>query len=112
MLEGSCHCGGVRLQVPHPPGSVTDCNCSICRRLGALWAYYPSAEVAITPIDATETYVWGDRTLAIHRCKICGCTTHWQGLGDHAQRVGVNAQTLEPEVLVGVTVRRLNGAAK
>ena len=40
MIEATCHCGAVRLKAPHPPQSVTDCNCSICRLLGVLWAYY------------------------------------------------------------------------
>ena len=29
---------------PHP-ARVNDCNCSICRRYGALWAYYKRAQV-------------------------------------------------------------------
>jgi hypothetical protein len=34
MLEGSCHCGAVRLTLPSPPEVATDCNCSLCRRIG------------------------------------------------------------------------------
>ena len=38
MIEASCHCGAVRLEIDSPPDEVTDCHCSICRRYGALWA--------------------------------------------------------------------------
>ncbi len=45
MIEASCHCGTVRFAVETAPGEVNDCNCSICRRYGALWAYYKRAQV-------------------------------------------------------------------
>ena len=47
MLEGACHCGAVRFTIPAAPESVTDCNCSICRRLGTLWAYYSPTQVML-----------------------------------------------------------------
>jgi hypothetical protein len=40
MLTASCHCGAVMVQVPRKPRSLTNCNCSMCRRYGVLWAYY------------------------------------------------------------------------
>ena len=45
----SCHCGSVRLEVDSPPSEVTECNCSICRRYGVLWAYYPPHQVRMLP---------------------------------------------------------------
>ena len=38
-MDGSCHCGAVRWRFEGAPESATSCNCSICRRHGALWAY-------------------------------------------------------------------------
>ena len=38
-MDGSCHCGAVRWRFEGVPTSATSCNCSICRRHGALWAY-------------------------------------------------------------------------
>jgi hypothetical protein len=40
MIESSCHCGVVKLEIQSAREEVNDCNCSICRRYGALWAYY------------------------------------------------------------------------
>lgn len=53
MIEASCHCGAVRLEIDSPPpAEVNDCRCSICRRYGALWAYYAPERVRVLPPDA------------------------------------------------------------
>jgi hypothetical protein len=112
MIEASCHCGAVKFEIAHEPEDVGDCNCSICRRLGALWAYYPLADVKIIPASgATDTYMWNDRILAFHRCKICGCTTHWYPVDTSHDRMGVNARMMSPVVLAAVPVRKLDGAS-
>ncbi|MGI9169213.1 MAG: GFA family protein [Caulobacteraceae bacterium] len=112
MIEASCHCGAVRLQAAHPPETVTDCNCSICRRLGALWAYYRPAEVSIAAAPGAATpYTRRGGTLAIHHCAVCGCATHWESLDDsRGDRMGVNARLMDPGVLAAAGVRRLDGA--
>ena len=46
-MEAKCHCGQVRIDVPRPPEWVAACNCSLCSKLGTLWAYYPDAEVSV-----------------------------------------------------------------
>jgi hypothetical protein len=111
MIGASCHCGAVRLRIEEAPMSVTDCNCSICRRLGVLWAYYRPDQVEIVASGgATTAYVWGDRMLAFHHCKVCGCATHWKSLDETTDRMGINARLFDPAVLEGVRVRRLDGA--
>lgn len=111
MIAASCHCGAVRLMLARAPERVTDCNCSICRRLGVLWAYYPPDEVAIAAAPgATTIYSWGDRSIAFHHCKVCGCAIHWASLQDPpVGRMGVNARLMEPEILAAARVRRLDG---
>ncbi len=111
-MQASCHCGAVSLTVTRPPERVTECNCSICRRLGALWAYYTGAEVTLPNLDATSTYVWGDRCIAFHHCPRCGCTTHYTGIGaDADDRVAINARLLPLEADAPVPVRRFDGAS-
>ena len=73
VCEASCHCGACTIGLPAPPATVTDCNCSICRRYGVLWAYYDPAAVDLSGLGPTETYLWDDRSLAFHRCSTCGC---------------------------------------
>ena len=35
--HGSCHCGAIRLVLSETPSDASDCNCSLCRRIGGLW---------------------------------------------------------------------------
>lgn len=110
MIEAVCHCGAVRISVADAPSQVTDCNCSICRRLGALWAYYPASDLTIRAApEATRAYVQGDRMIAFHHCRTCGCTTHWTSLTGN-ERMAINARLLEPADLAGAKVRKPDGA--
>ncbi len=95
MIEASCHCGAVRYHVEQAPEWVLDCNCSICRRRGSLWAYYPQRDVKFATKPGTLTYVWGDRTSAAHHCRTCFCLTHTTIIGtDDAEQIGVNARLM------------------
>lgn len=108
MVEATCHCGDVTLALNIAPVEVTDCNCSICRRYGVLWAYYPLAAVRVS--GDTDTYFWDDRSIAFHRCRRCGCVTHWSPVDPARDRTGINARLLAPELLAAARVRRLDGA--
>ena len=108
MIEATCHCGAVKLEVESAPTQLTSCNCSICRKLGTLWCYYAPAQVRVT--GPTATYRWGDKTLDLHRCLTCGCTTHWSSLDPTYDRMGVHARLMDPAIIADVRVRRLDGA--
>jgi hypothetical protein len=111
MIEASCHCGAVRLEIAIAPETVTDCNCSNCRKRGVLWAYYSPKQVKIVaPAGATNIYKWDDKELEFHTCKICGCNTHWAAVDKSVDRMGVNARLMEPQVLAAARVRHLDGA--
>jgi hypothetical protein len=70
MLTGACHCGAVRVTIPRKPRAVTDCNCSICRRYGVLWAYYKLPTVSVeAKRGTTASYSWGRKKLKFVRCK-------------------------------------------
>lgn len=111
-LHGSCHCGAVCLALPAAPGEATSCNCSLCRRTGGIWAYYPFGKVSIQGHpEHTDSYIWGDRTLRTVRCKTCGIVTHWEPLEPASgARQGVNLRNFEPALLEAVVIRRFDGA--
>jgi len=112
MPTGSCHCGAVRIEVPRRPRTLTDCNCSICRRYGVLWAYYkaPDVRVVCAP-DAVHSYSWGRKALRFMRCATCGCIMTWVRVRPRKSNyMGVNARNFEPGILDSVRVRRLDGA--
>ena len=111
MIKASCHCGAISLDIDVPPTEVTDCNCSICRRYGVLWAYYSLAQVRVVPADApTHIYMWDDRTIVFHRCRTCGCVSHWRPVDPERNRMGVNARLMARDVLAQARVRHLDGA--
>ena len=98
MIAASCHCSRVRIDVSQAPETVNECTCSICRRYGTLWAYYSPKLVEVSPPGGgTDIYVWGERQLEFHRCKDCGCITHWAHIDKGFDRMGVNARLLQPE---------------
>jgi hypothetical protein len=111
MIRASCHCGAVRLEIDVPPSEVTECNCSICRRYGVLWAYYKPEQVRVLPPDPpTGPYVWNGRTTEFHHCLTCGCVSHWSATDRERDRMGVNARLMEPQILASARVRHLDGA--
>ena len=112
MLKATCHCGAVRIEIPARPSEVTNCNCSICRRLGTLWAYFDVDTVKIHGHpENTDEYIQGDKTLRTVRCRTCGCTTHWEPLESGAQgRMGVNIRNFDPELIGPLRIRLLDGA--
>jgi hypothetical protein len=113
MLTGTCHCGKVRVTVPRAPGSLTDCNCSICRRYGVLWAYYKASTVRIeAKPKATRGYSWGRKALRFVRCAECGCVMYWErARPDPERKMGVNARTFDPAALRRARITPLDGAA-
>jgi hypothetical protein len=112
QLQGSCHCGAVRVTLPTAPEKAAICNCSICRRLGALWAYY---EIGTVVVDGhpehTAEYIQGDRTLRTVRCKTCGIATHWEHLRPKpGAKHGVNLRIFDPKLQESVVITRIDGA--
>lgn len=113
MIAASCHCGAVRLEVARKPLTLTNCNCSICRRYGALWAYYKASSVRVVcPADALSSYSWGSKTIEFFRCNTCGCITHHERTQKRPDStLAVNARNFEPGSLAAARIRRLDGAS-
>jgi hypothetical protein len=112
MVTATCHCGAVHIHVRKAPRTLTQCNCSICRRYGALWAYYVPSSVHIeAPRFALERYSWKNRIRDYYRCKKCGCVTHYKYRKQSDwNTVGVNAVNFDPAVIAAARIRRLDGA--
>ena len=96
MIKAKCHCGAVRIEMDAAPETVTACNCSMCAKLGTLWAHYRPDQVRIEAgPDTIGDYVWGDRMLTFHHCRTCGCATHWSPTDPGVDRMAVNARLVE-----------------
>lgn len=112
MLSATCHCGALRVEIPQRPSEITNCNCSICRRLGTLWAYFDVGTVSVHGHpEHTQTYVQGDKMLRVVRCKTCGCTSHWEPIDSKpGSRMGVNVRNFDPDLIGPARMRMLDGA--
>jgi hypothetical protein len=112
-ITATCHCGAIRIHVARVSHTLTSCNCSICRRYGALWAYYAASAVKIeAPKGGISKYSWNRKIRAYYRCKKCGCVTHYAYRKKRRNTtVAVNAVNFEPATLVGAQVRHIDGAA-
>ena len=70
---GSCHCGSTRFEVDLDLDHVRVCDCSICRRRGALIHRVPEDALRIlTPLDALTLYQWHTFTAQDYFCPKCG----------------------------------------
>lgn len=117
MIEAQCHCGNVRLEVTELPAQITSCNCSICNRLGALWAYYRPEKVAVSfNKEPTSVYIWADKLLEFHHCTICGCSTHYTVTKKYVEeyeeeRIAVNCRMMNEDLIKAIPLRKFDGAA-
>ena len=107
-IDGSCLCGAVRVTVARMPRKLTQCNCSTCRRSGALLAYYRRKQVTVT--GELDEYMRRPRGLRFRRCATCGCFVCWEWKRDAEARMGVNARLLDPEAMANVPISVLDGA--
>jgi hypothetical protein len=114
MITASCHCGAVRIDMRRKPRSLTSCNCSICRRYGAIWAYFSRRSVHYRfETGAVSPYVWGHGSLEFFHCHRCGCVTHYERTAKKGgdTRVAVNVRNADPAEVASIPLKRLDGAS-
>ena len=113
MLEGSCHCGAVTWHMAFVPEGATACNCTVCRRYGALWAYdYQDRGIRVA--GETQAYIRG-RSVEFHFCPKCGCVAYWraQQAGEDGQRrIAVNLRLALPEAVAKIPIDHFDGLGK
>ena len=111
MLTGSCHCGAVRWRFDGDPDSATACNCTICRRYGALWIYGWEGE-GVTTSGPSRVYVRGEG-IGFHFCPTCGCLAYYRALKPDAQgrrRLAANLRMIEdPDRVARLPIRHFEG---
>ena len=114
MLRATCQCGAVVIEVARKPRKLTVCNCTLCVRYGALWAYYTRKSARVARGNRKlRSYSKPGGWLAFHHCSVCGCLTHWfaaKGVRSDG-RMGVNARLLDPKLLASTPISVLDGAA-
>jgi len=95
--RASCHCGAVVLELDLPDGIVDPrrCDCSICRRKGAVVASVPLSRLRVVQGEEVLTeYRFNTGTARHLFCSVCGVHTHHQRRSNPDQ-YGYNVGCLE-----------------
>jgi hypothetical protein len=123
-----CHCGQTRIELPHPPLSAGECNCTFCSRTGAIWGYFKPGELHITSDQSDKFYSASGNGNEHHFCANCGMQTwgvspDWSSMynsdgtpkdGDPtaiptAQTFAVNLRLIDDFDWSSVTVEKMDG---
>ena len=73
IWSGSCHCGAVRFRVEAEIAELTRCDCSLCRRRGALMAKVHESGLTIEAgEDQLTLYQWNTGVARHWFCRRCG----------------------------------------
>ncbi len=86
--KASCHCGSVKFEVSLPNGLVDPgrCNCSMCRRRGAIVASVLLDGLKITECaEFLSLYQFNTKTAKHYFCSKCGVYTHHQSRSNPQQ---------------------------
>ncbi|KAH8899058.1 glutathione-dependent formaldehyde-activating enzyme [Thozetella sp. PMI_491] len=96
LYRGNCHCGAHRFEVSLPElTSATACNCSLCHKLGALWAFPSEGSFVVTKGDDADLTSYSSSAAGVKFCPNCGIVT----TGEHTSgplkgKFAVNIRTL------------------
>ncbi|MGQ0335315.1 GFA family protein [Halomonas elongata] len=107
--RATCHCGSVEIDLDLPDGlvDVRRCDCSLCRRRGAIVASVPLSGIRIVKGESTlKLYQFNTKTARHYFCSNCGIYTHHQRRSNPSQ-YGFNVACLEginPLKIDGVSV--------
>jgi hypothetical protein len=119
LLQGSCHCGAVKFEVRTEIVPAGRCNCSLCRRKGALMTpLFPASHLKIlNGEDSLTLYQFNTKVAKHYFCKHCGIYPFHQTRKDPQQwRVnigcleGVDPYALEASVADGASLSVLEDA--
>lgn len=95
--KASCHCGSVVLELTLPNGieNPRRCDCSICRRKGAIVGSVDLSGIRILEgADELKLYQFNTNTAKHYFCSNCGIYTHHQRRSNPSE-YGFNIGCLE-----------------
>ncbi len=79
--RATCHCGAVVLELELPDGIVNPlrCNCSMCRRRGAIMGAVARSGLTVVQGESSlKEYQFNTKVARHYFCSICGIYTHHQ----------------------------------
>lgn len=113
----ACLCGQIAITLARAPDHINACNCTLCRKTGAHWAYFAPDEVTVR--GTTHGFCRTDKAdpaAEIHACPTCGTTSHFVLTPATVARfgngmVGVNMLLADEAALTGIELRYPDGRA-
>lgn len=117
MLKLSCLCGQIRVEIQKRPDFINECNCTLCSKSGARWAYFHPSEVSVA--GTTKGYSREDKddpAAEIQFCPNCGSTTHFTLTPSAVAKfgnvqLGVNVRLADERDLAEIELRYPDGLA-
>ena len=93
---GSCHCGRVRFEILASIDHARVCDCSVCRRRGALIFRVPTEHFRLlSPWEELSEYRWGTHTGCDYFCPICGILPFRRPSAPSPEEVTAGVQTFD-----------------
>jgi hypothetical protein len=117
MLKLSCLCGQLRIRLEKRPAFINECNCLLCSKTGARWAYFHPSEVRVEGVSLSYCREDKDDPAArIHFCGACGSTTYFTLTASAVAKfgnvqMGVNMRLADESELRGIELRYPDGRA-
>ena len=117
MLKLSCLCGQIRIEIQKRPDFINECNCTLCSKSGARWAYFHPSEVSVE--GTTKGYSREDKddpAAELQFCPNCGSTTHFTLTPSAVAKfgniqLGVNVRLADERDLAEIELRYPDGQA-
>ena len=112
--SGSCHCGRIAFTLHGDVSDALDCNCSMCRRRGALLAFYPREALVLSSKEGDYgTYRFHKENIAHHFCPTCGIAPFSEAVHPKTGKpmVAVNLRCLPDVDLASLKVEHVDGAS-
>jgi hypothetical protein len=111
--KGSCHCGKIAFEVEGELKEVLDCNCSICRRKGALLWAVPRGKLSLkTPESNLSDYQFNKHFIHHRFCAACGMHPFAEGKNRSGEPMAmINVRCLEEVDLGRLKVMPFDGAS-
>ncbi|HEY4176892.1 MAG TPA: GFA family protein [Kofleriaceae bacterium] len=95
--HGGCHCGAVEYTAELDlDAEALICNCSICRRTGALMMFVGQEQFTLLKgEDALKDYTFNKNKIHHLFCTTCGVRSFGRGEGSKGPMIMINARCLD-----------------
>ncbi len=110
VYSGSCHCGRVRFEVEAELDHVRACDCSICRRRGALIHRVGEHDLRVlTSLEELTAYKFHTQLATDYFCSTCGILP-FRRPRTAPQLWAINVRCLEGVDFDAIPVERVHGS--